>query len=150
MCIHNIRKTMCVIIGLMLGVISSTATQAACVQSDFAGTWYTYTMSVDTTGVISPQVDRCKFKVNSSGSIVASKSSCKSRNSSGTFVTDVTGGNVKVSSKCKLSGSVDFFALGVPFTNVLEDGRLSKDKITSSMIGYTLGTGIIMHATAVK
>ena len=146
---QTIRNSMFIGFGLVLSILSS-ATHAACIQADYAGTWYSYDMVVDTAGAISPQVNRCKFKVNTSGDIVASKSSCKSRNSSGTFVTDVTGGNVQVGSKCGLRGSIDFSAFGTPFTSVIEHGRVSKDKITTSIVGYIQGTSIISHATGVK
>ena len=144
-----IRKSIYLIITLMLGMLSYTTGQAACVQSDYAGTWYSYGIAEDTAGVISPQINECKFKVNTSGVIVASKSSCNSRNSSGKFVTDVTGGTVKVGSKCGFSGSINFYAFGTPFTSVIK-GRVSKDKITTSAVGYIQGSSIISHDTGVK
>jgi len=149
--INIIRKSG--IIGAVLGMsmLSPIMAHAGCSQIDMTGTWYAYSMSVDSAGYYYPQTNECKVKLNSSGSIVASKSSCKMRTATGLVNVNITGGSVKASSNCKLSGSMKISSIYGTDTIKLEFGRVAKDKRTVSLVSYdTSDPTYITHMTAVK
>ena len=144
-----VRKFICIFIALIPGVFSPLLVYAGCGQSDLTGTWITYALSVDSSGLAySPQTNRCKVKINSSGSIVTSKSGCFIRNWTGINYVNITGGKFSVSSSCKLSGSI---VLGVLDEIIIDYGTLSKDKHTFSLIGFNEAyQDYITHLNGVK
>ena len=146
----NIAKNfICICITLMSGMFSPLLAYAGCSQADLAGTWITYALSIDSSGLAYyPQTNRCKVKINSSGSIVTSKSSCFVRNWIGTNYVNITGGKVSVSSNCNLSGSI---IIGVLDEIIIDYGTLSKDKHTFSLIGFNEAyQDYITHLNGVK
>ena len=150
--INTNRKLM--IIGAILGmsILSPISAKASCSQADLKGTWYTYSMSADSYGVSAPQTNRCKVVFNSSGSIVASKSSCKLRSYPGLINVNIKGGTIKVNSGCNLSGSVRIFSSFAGSGNIkLEYGTVAKDKRTFSVVGYdTSSPSYITQLNGVK
>ena len=134
---------------LSLSMVFSSQAYAGCQQNDLAGTWYSYSMSVDSSGIsYAPLTYRCKVKLNSSGNVVASKSSCTVRGWEGKGNVNVTGGKIKVSSSCGVSGSISQGALG---TVKIESGTLAKDKYTFSAVAYDAEfPAYITHLNAVK
>ena len=150
--IQIIRRSVIIGAGFVLSILSPIMAQAGCVQSELAGTWYTYSMSADSYGSSAPQANRCKVRINSSGSIVASKSSCKIRSFLGLIDANITGGTVKVSSGCTLSGSIRLFSSFAGSDTIkLEYGTVAKDKKTFSLIAYDSGQpSYITHLTGVK
>ena len=143
---------------MLLSLLSPVLVQAACSQSDLKGTWFTYSLSVDSfvTGdpslTVSSMTNRCKVKVSSSGDIVASKSSCKFRDQVGKDPLNITSGEIKVNPRCKLNGSITMELIGTSsITLILESGALAKDKTTFSAVGYSeVEPDVITHMTAVK
>ena len=119
------RKLVSIIAVLAMGMLSPLATQAGCVQSDLDGTWYAYAATMM----------RCKIDVNSSGSIVSSKSSCSMRDETGRFSLDVGGGNLGISNACLMKGKMKICdARCVGFK--IEHGRLERDKNMLILEGY--------------
>ena len=143
---------------MLLSFLSPVLVQAACSQSDLKGTWFTYSLSVDSfvtedhSLTVSSMTNRCKVKVSSSGDIVASKSSCKFRDQVGKDPLNITSGDIKVNPKCKLKGSITMELFGTSsITLILESGALAKDKTTFSAVGYSeVEPDVITHMTAVK
>ena len=149
--VHISSKLIAIGAGLGLIMLSPILAYAGCSQSDLAGTWDTYSMSVDSSGLLSPQTDYCKVRINSSGSIVASKSSCKVRSWPGLLNGNIAGGSIKVNSSCKLKGSVTIIGTDVQAIIKLEYGTAAKDKRTFSLVGYdTINPTYITHLTGVK
>lgn len=145
------RKLIAISAGLALGMLSPVLVFAECIPSQLAGTWYTYSMSVDSDGSFAPQTNRCKVRINSAGSIVASKSSCKVRSWPGLVNVNVTGGSIFVNSKCNLSGSIKISGPEGSSTIKLEYGTVAKDNNTLSLISYDAGDrSYITHLTGVK
>lgn len=111
------RKLVSIIAGLGLIMLSPVVTHAECAQSDIAGTWYIY----------APAMLRCKIKVNSSGSIVASRSKCSFRDETGRYTMNLSGGNVSISSGCNITGKMT--VCEDECVNLkIEHGRLERDK----------------------
>jgi len=115
--IHISRKLVSIFAGLGLIMLTPVFSHAGCVQSDLEGTWYTYAAAML----------RCKIKVNSSGSIVASKSVCSIRDETGRYSMNVTGGNISTSKGCLLSGKMRVCEDGCVNLKI-EHGRLERDK----------------------
>ena len=142
-----------IIISAVLGMsmLSPVLVHAGCSQSDMTGTWYAYSMSADSAGYYYPQTNQCKVKISSSGSIVASKSSCKMRSITGLVAVNITGGSIKVNSSCKLSGSMKISSVYGNDTIKLEFGSAAKDKRTLSLVGYDVDDPTyISYLSAVK
>ena len=149
--IQIIRRSTLIGAGLLLSILSPILVHAGCVQGDLKGTWYTHSMSIDSAFIYAPQVSRCKIKINTSGTIVASSSSCKARTYDGLHSGNVTGGKIDVSSKCSLSGSMKAYSSGSTARSKIEYGKLSKDKTTFSAIGYSADNpDWIYHLSGVK
>ena len=137
--------------GLILYIFSQQLAQAACSQPELAGTWYTYSMSVDSYAVYASRTNRCKIKLNSTGSIVASKSSCKLRDYSGVFTVPVAGGDIKVKSNCSLNGNIKLITPDGISTVVMDYGRSAKEKQAFSVVVYDNHIpDFISHLIAVK
>ena len=133
-------------------MLSPVFAQAGCVQSELAGTWYTYSMSVDSSGSFAPQTNRCKVRINSSGSVVASKSSCIARSWPGLINVNVTGGSINVGSGCNLSGTLNIYSPeGGSGTIKLQYGTVASDQKTISLVAYDASNpAYITHLTGVK
>ena len=145
------RKLISISAGLVLGMLSPVLVYAECIPSELAGTWFTYSMSVDSGGSFAPQTNRCKVKINSAGNIVATKSSCKVRSRTGLINVNVTGGSIIVNSKCSLSGSIKISGPAGSSTIKLEYGTVAKDNKTLSLVAYDAGDrSYITHLTGVK
>jgi len=123
--LHMSRKLVAIVAGLGLMMFFPVYVHAGCVQGDLEGTWYTF----------APAMMRCKVNVNSSGSIVASKSTCSIRDETGVFKLNVGGGSLEISSACKVVGKMrlcDARCTGFK----IENGRLERDKNIVVLQGY--------------
>ena len=108
------KRLISAVCAMSLGLSFAGLAQAKCNQDDLAGRWHSYSMSVDSSGTTyAPLTYRCKVKLDSSGSVVASKSSCTVRGWEGKSNVDVTGGKITVSSGCAIRGSISQGALVV-------------------------------------
>ena len=149
--VHISSKLIAIGAGLGLIMLSPILAYAGCSQSDLTGTWYAYSMSADALGASPPATINCKVKLNSSGSIVASKSSCKMRDFSDPVKIPVSGGNMKVTSGCNLSGTLKLDTPVGPQTLKIGHGTLAKDKVTLFAVGYVKEyPSSIAHLTAAK
>ena len=150
--IHTISKLMFIGIWLLLGMLSPVLAHAGCVQSDMGGTWHTYGLIIATAPSGDAASTSCKIKINSSGSIVASKSSCKDRSSFGTqYSYDVLGGKITVNSKCNLSGKVRSDDSVFLDKMILDHGMLAQDLKTFSLVAHYEGRpDIVIHLNGVK
>ena len=149
--VHISSKLIAIGAGLGLIMLSPILAHAGCSQSDLAGTWYAYSMSADALGSFPPATIDCKVKINSSGSIVASKSSCNMRDYSDPVNSPVSGGNMKVTSGCNLSGTLKLDTPVGRQTLKIGRGTLSKDKVTLFAVGYVKEyPSSIAHLTAAK
>ena len=147
--IQIIRRWALIGAGSLMGIFSPILVQAGCNQSDLTGAWYSYSMSVDSVGSYAARSYRCKVKINSSGSIVASKSTCILRDYTGQFKVGVAGGSINADSKCNLSGAVKLSS-GLGFVD-MDHGKLAKDKNTFAVTTHDRDRpGYITHLTAVK
>ena len=136
------RKSMFISLGLLWGMLSPVSVQAECVQSELAGTWYIY----------APAMLRCKVKVNSSGTIVASKSKCSFRDETGRYSGNIAGGNMSISSGCKVTGKMKVCGDGCESIKI-EHGRLERDKNMIILEAYVPGidpTGTLSFVGAKK
>jgi len=114
--IHISKKLVSLITGLGLIMLPPVFAHAGCTQNDLEGTWYAYAAAML----------RCKIKVNSSGSIVASKSLCKFRDETGQYPASASG-NIGISDRCMISGKITVCDAGCANLKI-EHGRLERDK----------------------
>ena len=122
------RKSMFIIVALLLSMLSPMLAQGACSQNNLTGTWYAY-------GNSGNEIERCKIKVNSSGSIVGSKSKCSARDATGRFSLNIGGGNLQVSSACVVKGRINFCEASCTALRI-EHGMLERDKNILTVEGY--------------
>ena len=113
--IHISKKLVSIIAGLGLIMLPPVFAHAECTQSDLAGTWYAYAATML----------RCKVKVNSSGSIISSKSLCKFRDETGQYSASASG-SMGISDNCLISGKIT--VCDAECANLkIEHGRLERD-----------------------
>jgi len=122
---------------LLISMLAPMLVQASCDPSDIPGTWMTYGVSGDTFYGEMSSTDRCKIKVNSSGSIVGSASYCKYRDRKGVHKLDVSSGNVEVNSNCVVTGNMRLCKSGDCAKLIIEHGTLSTGKNVFSIVGYS-------------
>lgn len=147
----NTRKSSYIAIALTIGLAAPTFAEARCSKKDLKGTWYVYGMSGDVVSGAFGETDECKVTVNSSGKISNSGSACRYRNAMGTGVANITGGNMKTKSSCKITAKVNFCNKFGCSSFILDRGRLAKDKRTFSAIGYAnYDRNVVFHTTGVK
>ena len=119
------RKSMFISFALLLSMLSPMPAYSGCIQSDLEGVWYAYAAAMM----------HCKIKVNSSGSIVASKSKCTVRDETGRFSLNIGGGNLGVSNTCVVTGKIRLCeARCTGF--IIEHGMLERDKNMVILKGY--------------
>ncbi|MBI5463047.1 MAG: hypothetical protein HY941_12750 [Gammaproteobacteria bacterium] len=108
---------------LTVAAAMSTDASAACAQTNLAGTWYAtgVTGNSNTNGF--EDYIRCKIVLNSAGTVVTSGSSCIGRDSVGRYTVPVTGGRVRASAACAVSGSLTFGGVGL---HTIEFGQMDR------------------------
>jgi hypothetical protein len=121
---------------MMLGMCLPTNVLAACYQSNMTGTWFTYGVSGDTYYGAMTETDRCKIRINSTGTIIGKGSSCIWRDYVGTHTLNIAGGSLKVDKYCKVTGRVKFCDSGLCAYMRIQFARMARDKNTISMLGY--------------
>ena len=114
--IHISKKLVSIIAALGLITLKPVFAHADCAQSDLTGTWYAYAGAML----------RCKVKVNSSGSIVASKSSCRFNDETGQYSASASG-KMDISDHCLISGKITVCDAGCANLKI-EHGRIERDK----------------------
>lgn len=96
---HRIRMRHLYVLIFSLIIGLSGSVQAACLQSDMSGTWFTYSVGPDFT-------NRCKVIVNSAGRFFRSSSYCIYHDWSTAYIS----GQMSLRSGCYLSiGKVHFY-----------------------------------------
>lgn len=121
----------------MAALLSAAGAQAACTQADLTGTWHAFGISGDVNTGYFEQTSRCKFRVNSAGTILASASACIVRDYGGNTAADVTGGSLRVSAACAITGNVNVCASGFCFGIRVQAAQMEKSKTAFPMIGYS-------------
>lgn len=106
---------------------------ATCVQSEAAGTWRVYSISL-TSG--EAWWTRCNVFVTSTG-VVRTKSFCYDHTGEKFYA---SGGRVNLAQGCRLYGYLD----GAGVRNRLVDGQMDRDKLTFSGVGRFPG-GIFLY-----
>lgn len=119
------RKLISIISGVGLIVSPPVFANAGCIQSDLAGTWYAYAGAMV----------HCKIKVNSSGSIVASKSKCSMRDETGRYSMNIGGGNFGITNACIVTGKIKLCEASCVDLKI-EHGILERDKNMVILEGY--------------
>ena len=125
----------------LVGWLAPVEAMAACSGSDRAGTWKIYVMWTDNDF---SGWTKCSIKVTSGGN-VKSGSCTEKEAGGGTESANVQGGNINLSSACKITG---FIKAGGCRSNIKE-AWMSRDKIMMSGIG-TDCDGFIFQFNAVK
>jgi hypothetical protein len=112
------------VLALSAALISSSA-QAACNQSDGAGTWRAFS-----TGVAGHDIlwSRCFITVKASGNVATKSSFCFLED--GTKIA-ITAGNLAIASDCSLTGS---FTVSGLVENII-DAQLSKENAIMAGVG---------------
>ena len=137
------KLTSIVLLQLFLTLLAQNTLAATCDQSNLKGTWHLYghiasiySDGGENFGSVSDY--RCKVKVSSSGSIIGSSSSCKFGREGNIYNKNITGGSLKVSSNCNVTGKikeecVDIFCDKL----IIEYGTMARDKNTfTGIINY--------------
>ena len=138
-----------IVAALMLTTVD--VSQAACSQADLTGAWYTTGVSGDSYYGEMAEWERCKIRLSSNGTVIASGSFCTYRDSSGRSTVKIGGGRLRITSACSLSGTVQLCASGVCLTETVEYGQLDKGKTVMSFVGYyNLDPDIIFSHTGIK
>lgn len=141
------------IVSLLFAILVSANFSAygACSQADVTGTWYTTGVSGDSYYGEMAEWDRCKIRVGSTGSIIASGSLCTYRDSYGKFNLSVGGGGLRVGAACNVYGSIQVCSSGVCITYIIEHGQLDRGKTVMSFVGYSRADpDVIFSQTAIK
>jgi len=109
---------------------------ATCLQQDLTGTWMATGMTANTrTGL--NETFYCKIQLGSTGTIIGQSSSCKYRNSSGLYSSNITGGSLKVNSACRVYGSARLCPVGGScYTMALDWGQLESNDVISAVARY--------------
>ena len=110
---------------------------AACRQTDLAGTWYAFGVSGDVGTAYLEQASRCKFSVNSRGTIVASGSSCLTRDYGGNSTASIRGGSLSVNSTCAVTGNVNVCTPMGCFAIRIQAAQMERTKTSFPLIGYS-------------
>lgn len=118
-------------------LLMSGLTQAACTQADLTGTWYAIGVSGNTRAGDLDGVDRCKFKLGSTGRVLASGSSCAFRDADGVTTASIVGGSMSISTSCAVTGSLRACKADSCATLSVQYAQMSRDKNTFAMIGYS-------------
>jgi hypothetical protein len=140
MTIHKSMQLVSLVAFLGLGMFAPEFAHAGCVQMEMEGTWYTF----------APAMMRCKVNVNSSGSIVASKSSCSIRDETGVYSLNIGGGHLDISSACKIEGKIRLCEARCTGFKI-ENGRLERDKNIVVLQGYpSIDPGASMALVGIK
>lgn len=110
-------------------IVAPIAADAACVQSDLAGTWQFY----QTFG---SEWNRCTVSIDSGGAIA--NASCRA--SFNNTVKMLTNGTVTLTSptQCIFSGHLKMSGA----INILDHGALSRDKLSAAGVGSTAGSAV--------
>ncbi len=136
---------------LLIGLLSPILVQASCESNNIPGTWMTYGVSGDTSTGEFSSTDRCKIKVNSSGNIVSSSSSCKYRDSSGAHKLDVDKGTIEVNSNCVVTGYMRLCKENDCARLIIDYGTLSMEHNVFSIVGYSkLDPDFVFSFTGIK
>ena len=121
---------------VVAAVTVSTPASASCQTSDLKGTWFAFIADLNVG-----EWERCKLKMDSGGRV--SGAACTLAD--GTRI-PIVGGRLNVTSKCRLSGTLNF-AGGV--TAVLTQGQVSRSKGVASGVGFN-NFGLLFAFTAIK
>ena len=122
---------------LLLSMLFPVMAQASCDPGDVVGTWMTYGVSGDTFDGKMNETDRCKIKINSSGSIVGSASSGYAVRQTRKNNLDVASGKMEVNSNCVITGTLRLCRRGACVKQIIENGTLSTEKNVFSIVGYS-------------
>lgn len=109
-----------IVFALFIGLAGQVG--AVCAQANLTGTWYANGVSGDSRTSGFDSYARCKIVINSLGSVVPVSSTCKGRDDVGVFYSSLSGGSVKVSSGCVITGYVMFGTLRY----TIEFGQMEK------------------------
>jgi len=115
-----------IILGGMLLMVSPLVS-ATCVQGDAAGTWHSYSNSVDFSDGY--YWLRCKFVVNSTGVMNTTSSWCKDPYGNTYYAQG--GSSFLVSSACKVSGNINAYGVN----NKIVEAWLNRSKNVISGVG---------------
>ena len=100
------KKILIVCIALLSGSVMAGTAHAACRQADLTGVWHGMGVSGNVIGSYFDIANRCKITVNSRGRVVASGSSCRYYDWTGTGTSNITGGWLSISPSCTVAGTV--------------------------------------------
>lgn len=126
--------------GYLMGMavmLAAGGAQAACTQVDLTGTWYAFGVSGDVGRAYLEQASRCKFAVNSRGTIIASGSSCLTRDYVGNSTASISGGSLRVNSACAVTGNVNVCTPVGCFAIRVQAAQMERTKTSFPMIGYS-------------
>ena len=127
--------TACVAAAIAVAAVPTTV-GAACQQANMAGTWYALGIAGDAAYGTLSEIDRCKIVVNSGGTVVGTRSSCVYRHGSGTASMNVTGGQLRVSPACAVTGSVRICVSGGCASMRVQHAQMARDKNTVAATLY--------------
>lgn len=124
----------------MLLLISVGCAHAVCSQADLTGTWYAIGIGGNVGSGSLDEIDRCKIRVSSTGAIIASGSSCSYRVWNGTGTSNITGGSVRISSSCAVTGNARFCNSYGCATMLIQYAQMERNKTAFAMAGYIWGS----------
>lgn len=124
--------------------------EAVCEQADLTGTWHATGVYGNSNYDGFEEYIRCKFVFVSTGAIVASSSTCRGRDNVGLFTITVTGGTLRLSTACAVTGSITFYA-GTSLRHIVEFGQVAREKDIFTFTSYqATNPDILTVFTAVK
>lgn len=126
-------------VGLVMGVATVATAQAACRQSDLAGVWYGMGISGNVVGSYFDISNRCKLQITSTGTVIASGSSCVYYDWTGSGTSRITGGRLYVNSACGISGSISICEPNGCGTMRISYAQMEANKLAYALQGFTLG-----------
>lgn len=122
---------------LVLGAATTGAVQAACRTSELAGTWYAMGISGNVVGSYFDISNRCKITINTTGSIVASSSSCTYYDWTGAGTSNITGGRLTVNSSCAVNGTIDICEPDGCTSIRVQFAQMQRDKTAFPLQGFS-------------
>lgn len=131
-------------------LFSVNQSYAACEQIDLKGTWFLNGISGDTQFLEFSETDWCKVKLGSAGK-VKDGSQCKFRDDEGVGLVPLQGGNLKLNSSCRITGTLTVCEGEFCETVSIDDARLDSGKTVITMVGRSTSdpTGVFF-LTGVK
>ena len=125
--------------------------RAACTQDDLTGVWFLNGIVGSLLSRSVNEVNTCKVKFSSSGSVLTGSSSCTTRRAFSSYEININGGDVTLNGACELKGALSYCTNGFCSEIVITGARMDSQKSVIAFLGYAAyAPDVIFDWTGVK